>query len=102
MLSESNHLDGAKELTNVVNYLDYKEYLKSLYRALKEKKKKYSYIQFSDDLGFSKTNVIHLMIRGKRPLTVKSAKRISQSLGLAGTQKRYFELLSCEIVAHRG
>jgi uncharacterized protein (TIGR02147 family) len=50
-------------------------------------------LQFADDLGFSKTNVMHLVIGGKRRLTVKSGTRIAKSLGLEDADRRYFELL---------
>ena len=92
-MTKSLHLADPKALTDVVIYLDYRDYLRALYLAIKKHREKYSYTQFAEDLGFSKTNVIYLMIIGKRPLTLRSAQRISQSLGFSELRKRYFELL---------
>jgi uncharacterized protein (TIGR02147 family) len=62
----------------VTRYLDYREYLQAVYQALKNELGSYSYLSYAEDLGFSKTNVIHLIIKGKRPLTDKAADRIEQ------------------------
>ncbi len=75
----------------VTRYLDYREYLQALYLALKAEVGSYSYLSFAEDLGFSKTNVVHLIIRGKRPLTDKAADRISSALDLRSNERKYFE-----------
>ena len=74
-------------------YLDYRDYLGGLYRWLKASEKRYSYIAFAEEFGFSRTNVLHLIIRGKRPLSRKAAEKISNLLGLTGLEKSYFEVL---------
>ncbi|WP_141735168.1 TIGR02147 family protein [Oligoflexus tunisiensis] len=76
---------------SVSRFLDYKEYLQAVYEAIKQELGKYSYLNFSDDLGFSKTNVLHLIIKGKRPLTSKAAVRIADILQLGGKDRKYFE-----------
>jgi uncharacterized protein (TIGR02147 family) len=63
---------------------------------MKTELESYSYLEFADDLGFSKTNVIHLMIRGKRRLSVKGARRVCEALGITGIGRQYLETL----VAH--
>ncbi|NRA64807.1 MAG: TIGR02147 family protein [Pseudobacteriovorax sp.] len=77
----------------VTNYLDYRTYLSDMYSYLKSNSGKYSYLQMSDDFGFSRTNVLHLIIKGKRPLTEKSAEKILFNLPLDAAEKRYFKLL---------
>jgi uncharacterized protein (TIGR02147 family) len=76
-----------------MDYLDYHPYLEALYQGLRRRRTSYSYVEFAEDLGFSKTNVIHLIIRGKRPLTVKSADRIASAIALKGHARRFFFLL---------
>lgn len=76
---------------NVSRYLDYKDYLEALYKALKQELDSYSYLSFAEDLGFSKTNVVHLMIKGKRPLSSKAAHKVADVLDLKGNDRKYFE-----------
>jgi len=78
---------------SVVAFLHYREYLQAVYFALKKGMERYSYLAFAEDLGFSRTNVIHLVISGKRPLTVKGAQRAAEALGLKGLERRYLETL---------
>jgi uncharacterized protein (TIGR02147 family) len=96
-VSTSEILATAAEALSPLLYLDYKKYLKDLYllskNMLASRGKKYSYLQYSNDLGFSKSNVVHLMIQGKRPLSKKSGKKISDVLQLQESKKIYFEAL---------
>jgi len=77
----------------VTRYLDYREYLQAVYLALKQELGSYSYLSYADDLGFSKTNVVHLIIKGKRPLTDKAADRISSAFDMRSNERKYFEQL---------
>lgn len=78
---------------NPSSFLDYKVYLESLYLALKLKVARYSYGKFAEDLGFNASNIMHQIVRGHRPLTVKAAQRIIDAIGLRGTEKKYLLLL---------
>jgi uncharacterized protein (TIGR02147 family) len=71
-------------------YLDYRLYLESLYLYLKQAAGSYSYQRFSKDLGFNAPTVMHQVVRGYRPLTVKAAERIAGALGLDGAEKKFF------------
>lgn len=75
----------------VSRFLDYREYLQTIYQQLKAELESYSYLSFAEDLGFSKSNVVHLMIRGKRPLSSKAAVQVAEILHLKGKDKKYFE-----------
>jgi uncharacterized protein (TIGR02147 family) len=77
----------------LTDFLSPQEYLRQLYDITKKKSFGYSYLDFSADLGFSRTNISRLVIVGKRPLTVKSAERIVKSLELTGVDRRYFTIL---------
>ena len=74
----------------IVDFFDYKVYLQSIYAKLKKIKKPYSYQAFAKDLGFSATNVMRLVITGKRKLSIKSANTIVSSLGLNHDPRKYF------------
>ena len=79
---------------DVRSHLDIKEFLAALYSAFKSKNKRYSYVEFAADLGFGPTNVIHLVIRGKRPLGLKSAEKIAAALSLSNQRREYFLTLT--------
>jgi len=71
-------------------YLDYKEYLSDLYQAIKSQRERYSYIAYTEELGLGKCNAMYLIVHGKRPLTVKAAKKVVAALGLTGGERQYF------------
>ena len=91
--THQQNLEKATATVSVTAYLDYKEYLLAIYTFLKEASDRYSYLRFAVDLGFPKSNVLHLVVTGKRPLTSKAAVRIIKSLGLTGTERRYLDTL---------
>ncbi len=75
---------------SVFTYVDPVEFLAALYQKVKAEEDAYSYMQFSEDLGFSKSNVVHLMLRGKRPITVKSGEKMATAIGLKGMEKKFW------------
>lgn len=75
----------------VTSYLTYEEFLEDFYQEAKKNIKPYSWLEFADDLGFSKTNVLRLISTKERILTSKAALKISTAIGLTGSDKRYFE-----------
>ena len=75
-------------------FSDTMSFLERLYEGVKEISGKYSYRQYSEDLGFSRTNVLHLFVKGKRPISSASAMRLADSLLLRSGERRYFELLA--------
>lgn len=74
-------------------YLESASFLEDVFQWIKFRSKNYSYISFADDLGFSKTNVVHLMIRGKRRLSPKGVSRITDALNIRGSERLYLETL---------
>lgn len=83
-------LNSVRAEVRAQSFIDYKPYLEAVYRGLKSKILKYTYIEFASDLGFSRTNVIHRIIKGKRPLTSKAAERIAKALELLPVERDYF------------
>jgi uncharacterized protein (TIGR02147 family) len=71
-------------------FLDHREYLGAVYRALKQSFGAYSYLRFTEDLGFGRCNALYLVIHGERPLTVKGAQKIVSALGLRALERQYF------------
>lgn len=74
----------------LTNYLDYKKYLLDIYKKLKEIEPNYSYIKYSEDLGFGHCNAMNLIVLGKRPLTLKSGKKITTALNITNVERLYF------------
>ena len=77
----------------VTQHLSHRDYLKALYDAVKAEAEAYSYLKYAEDLGFSATNVVRLVIAGQRPLTSKAAEKIAKALDLHGSDRRYWTTL---------
>lgn len=93
MSLSANQLAKLHQAVNPAWYLDYREYLQACYLYLKQEVPGTSYVSFSENLGFSKTNVLFLIIKGKRPLSNKAAEKIIAGLELTGVEKQYFRTL---------
>ncbi len=92
-LAERSRVRLAAERVSVSEFLTYRDYLQRIYEVLKASSPSYSYGQLSEDLGLSRSNVVWLIITGRRSLTPKACERIIQALGLAGTERRFLEAL---------
>lgn len=71
-------------------FTDYRSFLAKIYKTLKESVGRYSYDQFTFDLGLGKSNAMYNYTKGKRALSLKTAKKIAEGLELKGDQKAYF------------
>lgn len=74
-------------------YLDYREYLEAVFGRLKIHNPNYTYFDYAEDAGLGHNNLMNALIRGRRPLTLKTSKKIVAGLGLVGRQRQYFEAL---------
>ena len=72
------------------SYLSAVDYLAALYQLLKQEIAGYSYVRFTEDLGFGACNAMYLIIHGQRPLTLKGAQKIVTALDLTGVGRKYF------------
>jgi len=79
--------------SDITSFLSYRDYLESLYAQAKEKADNYSYLQFSEDLGFPKNNGMHLILRNKRRLTSAATLKIIDALDLKFERRIYFEAM---------
>lgn len=70
-------------------YVDYCKFLDQIFHYIKDRQK-YSYQDFSCDLGFGETTFMHQIVRRYRSLTVRNADKIAGKLDLTGSEKKYF------------
>jgi uncharacterized protein (TIGR02147 family) len=75
---------------DVTRYLSHRDFLRELYLRAKDNIIQYSYLRFAEDLGFSATNVMRLIIVGQRNLSSKAAEKIAIQLNLTGGTRRYW------------
>ncbi|MGE0171392.1 MAG: TIGR02147 family protein [Oligoflexales bacterium] len=88
-----NILESSGFELSPTSFIDYKAFLQSIYTHLKNQNEKYSFKAFAVDMGFSESTIMHQIVQGYRPLTLKTAKKIADALDLSGTDKKYFEAL---------
>jgi uncharacterized protein (TIGR02147 family) len=72
------------------DYSHYRDYLAAVYQDIKKVYPSYSYSQFAEDLGFSYSNVVWLIINGRRKMSQKAADRILNHIKFTGPHRRYF------------
>ncbi len=89
-LSQSDLLAKTSSSVAPSGYLDYRLYLKAVFEAVKQQLGSYSYRAFAEDLGFGPTTVMHQIVSGYRPLTLKAAQRVAGPLGLKSIERRFF------------
>lgn len=78
---------------NIFDYDNYRLFLRDYYLNQKKCLNGYSYRRLANDFGFDASNFIHLVIQGKRNLSLDAVNRISNSLGWGAQEKKYFKLL---------
>lgn len=83
----------AAEGLNLVDYLDYRDFLRHLYDRRKASAEIYSYEQFARDLGVGNSNFLRFIITGKRRLSLEHAAKVADTLGLRSDLSRYFVTL---------
>ena len=71
-------------------YTDYRSYIAKEYEFYKKNLKPYSYNRFTADLGLGNSNLMYHLVKGNRPLTIKTARKIANGLGLTGNERMYF------------
>src|SRR5690606_20764288 len=70
-------------------YIDYSNFLEALFQHIKNQDR-YTYNDFSYDLGFGATTYMHQIIRRYRTLTIKNAEKIASKIELTGSERKYF------------
>lgn len=80
-----------KTRIKIAHYRDYCDYLAAIYQEQKLIQQRYSYHQFSADLGFTRSGYLHLIIKKKRLLTQKAMQTIATALALNEKEGRHFK-----------
>ncbi len=80
----------------ILEYGDYREYLRSYYTYKKREGRGFSFRYFSRRVGLRSPNYLKLVMDGQRNLTAEMAERFTKALDLAGDEATYF----VELVAH--
>ncbi len=78
---------------NILEYENYRAYLKDWYAWMKASKPGFSYRAFSQWASFKSPNQLQLIILGKRNITPATLGIFTTILKLRKREKRYFELL---------
>lgn len=78
---------------SVLEYQDYRIFLKDLYQERKTSRTGYSYRRFASDLGFTPSNYFHLVITGKRNLSQDAIGKIKTHLKWTAPEKKFFDHL---------
>ena len=76
---------------NIYDYMDYRSFLKDMFRFRKHKDTYFSYRYFSGKAGFSSPNFLKLVIDGKRNLTNTSLAKVAKGFGLLKQEREFLE-----------
>lgn len=75
-------------------FQDYREWLRQLHSTMKlALSGKFSWLEFSRLVGLSRTNVLHQIVQGERPLSPRSAQKIAKLMELPDAERNFLMLL---------
>lgn len=80
-----------QQIPNIFQYTNYRNFIKDWIETKKRHNSKYSYRYFSARSGFSSSNFLSLVVKGKRNLTNSSIGKIAGGLGLKKQERVFFE-----------
>jgi uncharacterized protein (TIGR02147 family) len=80
-------------MSDIFNYLKYRDYLSDFYREKKAANPSFSYHALSQKAGFKSRSFIPHVIEGTKNLSEKSAAALSGAMDLTERQAEFFELL---------
>ncbi len=89
-LTAKGQLRKAAEGLSLVDYLDYRDFLRHVYERRKDTAEVYSYEQFARDLGIGSSNFVRFIITGSRRLSAAHADQVATTLGMAQNLREYF------------
>jgi len=93
-LSPKNQTMRAARELSVTEFMSGMAYLRALFLKVKEAIPDFTHQDFSEGLGFARSNnMLRLILTGKRNLTAKAAVKIADSLDFHGTNRRYWTTL---------
>ena len=74
----------------IVGFTDFRVFLKKIYDQRKKEEGPYSYLTFNMECGLGENNALYQVIKGKRTLSAKNARKICDKLSLKGDERLYF------------
>jgi uncharacterized protein (TIGR02147 family) len=80
-------------MVSILDYLDYREFLRDYYAEQKHAKPCFSHRYFCRRAGFKTSNVLKLVMEFKRNLSRTGIIKFTRALGLTKREGRYFETL---------
>ncbi len=86
-------LQNIAHSVSIIPFLDYREYLDALFKAIKAQVGAYSFYQFAEDIGYPRSNNVREIMLRRRTLTEKGAKKICETLKIRSEQRKYLLLL---------
>jgi len=78
---------------SVLDYMNYREYLKDHYDVQKEERTGFTYAKFASAAGLKSPNYYKLVMDGEKNLTVDNVVRFAKALGFGDIETDYFETL---------
>ena len=91
-VSQKKILESASKI-DIMQFIDYRDFLAKLYESLKTTRKSYSYAKFSSAMGLSESNVIWQVLTHRRDLSESSAEKICEALKFNFEKKKHFLIL---------
>ena len=78
---------------SIFEFSDYREYLKSYYTHAKQSKKNFSHRKFAKKAGLNTSNFLHLVMNGRRNLSMETVPCFADAMELSKKEQQYFETL---------
>lgn len=80
-------------IPQILNYTDYRAFLRDYYAAMKAETPYFSYRYFSKLAGFSSPNFLKLVMEGKRNLSGEGIEKFARAMRLKPAEARHFRML---------
>lgn len=80
-------------VSNIYNFMDYREFLKDRYRQLKGVDPMFSFRHFSKSAGFGSPNYLKLVMDGKRNLSFEAISKFAKGLRLDSHESEFFRYM---------
>lgn len=80
-------------MSDLFQHQDYRDFLQDYYLQEKKKQKPYSYREMAAQMGFKKSNFLHLVIQKKRNLSNEAIGLLSGFFNFTAIEKEYFKNL---------
>lgn len=84
---------GKEPAKNILDYTNYREFLKDFYEEQKARKTGFTYARFSQAAGIQSPNYFKLVMDGQKNLTAANLVRFSLALKFKDSEKDFFEAL---------